>query len=279
MKKMLHIYVYGHLHISFCAVLIFIGGYSLVGLQTDLTSCVFIFTSTLLIYTLHRHLAARKFDSITSIERYTFVNNHSRLSYVALALCATLSTYTFFLLPGSSQYAMAMCGLISLGYVLPLIAKSRLRDIGVFKIFAISIVWGVLPSLGYIESEGLSVRSAIILMEHFVFVFALTIPFDIRDSDLDEGAQVSNLANQIGLASSKSLIGILLVLSLSLAFTNFMLDSYSLELMLMHIIFYSVVFYLCNKSVDKNELYYAFFLDGQILLKGLLLVFVSYYFS
>ncbi len=272
MRKALHIYVYGHLHISLCAVLLFVGGYHLVGQQPDLSSCLFVFTSTLLVYTLHRHLAANKFYSITSIKRYTFVNNHSRLSWMAIAICTIISIFTFFLLQRSSQYAMIICGLLSLGYVLPLIAKSRIRDIGILKIFAISIVWGVLPFLGYLEVEGLSIRSIILLIEHFAFVFALTIPFDIRDSDLDDGAQVSNLANQIGLSVSKMWMVLLVLLALALAIVSFVLGTYSLVLMLAHVLFYAVVLYSCYQADEREELYFMLYLDGLILVKGIILV-------
>lgn len=167
---------------------------------------------------------------------------------------------------------MIICGLLSLGYVLPLIAKSRIRDIGILKIFAISIVWGVLPFLGYLEVEGLSIRSIILLIEHFAFVFALTIPFDIRDSDLDDGAQVSNLANQIGLSVSKMWMVLLVLLALALAIVSFVLGTYSLVLMLAHVLFYAVVLYSCYQADEREELYFMLYLDGLILVKGIILV-------
>lgn len=277
MRRGLHIYVYGHLHISLCATVLFMCGYQLAGLETSLASYLFIFTSTLLIYTLHRHLAAQKFEQISSLKRYTFVNKHTRLTWILLVTCLVISGYTFFLLQPTNQFAMIICGILSVGYVLPLIANSRLRDIGVLKIFLISIVWGVLPGLGFLERDGLTTQSLMIMLEHVAFIFALTIPFDIRDRDLDRGAQVSNLANQLGLTTSMAWMVFILLLSVILASINFMIGTYNLEIVGTQVLFYALVLYACYKAQDRDELYYLLYLDGLILLKGAILITGSHY--
>ncbi len=275
MKKALHIYVYGHLHISLCSLLLYIGGYRLVKLVPSLLSCIFIFSSTLLIYTLHRHLAAGSFNKISPIKRYTFMSEHLNQSQIIIAVCALVSFSLFFSLHDTTQFAMIFCGLLSLGYVLPLIAGNRLRDIGVFKIIAISVVWGLLSCLGYLESGGLDTSAILVLLEHVVFIFALTIPFDIRDRDLDDKAQVSNLANQIGITMSKVLMMFLLALAVILVIISFNRGLYNAQLLYAFILFYLIVMTSCYMSKDKKEIYYLLYLDGLILVKGGLLIIAS----
>lgn len=157
-----------------------------------------------------------------------------------------------------------------MGYILPLIFRQRLRDIGVSKIILISMVWAILPVLNVLSDMD-SKLIALIFSEHFFFIFALTLPFDVRDQELDQKAQVSNLANTLGLPKLKSLLIFCVVLSVTSACILFYLDYYSLVL-----ISFTLVLLIIQLAVTislkktKSELYYLFFLDSFILFKGLI---------
>lgn len=270
----LRLYTYGHWHISLCALLLYVSGTFFSSQGFHLSTGLHVFFATQFIYTLHRVVSS---DKMIGQEegRYSFTRDRKNYTSSVLILSGILALLFFFFLPTITQYLLLVSGCLSLGYILPIIFHKRLRDIGVAKILLISLVWGVVSILSF-RFEGNLLPLFLFFIEHFFFIFALTIPFDVRDRTLDKKAKVSNLVNTIGMKTIKSLMLLLIVLAMSIAVALFYIKVYSVFLLIGLILFYSFQF-MVTRTLDKkrSEFYYLIFLDGLILLKGLIYLALS----
>ncbi len=269
MNSVLKYYVYVHWHISICALVLYCGSAIFFTGVIDTLLAVHVATATMFVYTCHRLFSSAKMN-IQGQSRYSFAIEKSTSLLFMIAISLPISLLTFFLLGRATQLALVISGIISIGYIMPLIFRKRLRDIGVSKIVLISMVWATLPILTVLDNLDVRLIS-LLFAEHFFFIFALTLPFDVRDQELDQKAQVSNLANTLGLTKLKSLlIACILIAALS-AGLLFYLGYYSL------ILFASIISLLTIQLIvtiglkkTNSELYYLFFLDSFILFKGLI---------
>ncbi|MBK9505813.1 MAG: UbiA family prenyltransferase [Bacteroidetes bacterium] len=94
----------------------------------------------------------------------------------------------------------------------------RLRQIPYLKIFLISFVWATVTILlPVIHSEKAYNNFHILTMiiERFLFVFAITIPFDIRDMNADSQTELKTIPLLIG--EKRSIYASIIVLVLFFA--------------------------------------------------------------
>lgn len=261
-------YTYGHWHISLCALLLYLAGSTFSEIGFHPATGLHVFCATQFIYTLHRLVSSDKMIGQQE-GRYSFIKAQSIYSYSILIFSGTLSLISFFFLPTTTQYLLIASGFISLGYILPLIFHKRLRDIGISKIILISLVWGTVSILSFHINDSLSITIPFFL-EQFFFIFALTIPFDVRDQELDQKAKVSNLVNTIGLQRIKILMAFLICAAMACSFFLMYKGTYSIALFVALLVFY-IFQYLITKSLSKkhNEMHYLFYLDGLILVKSI----------
>ena len=101
-------------------------------------------------------------------------------------------------------------------YVLPVFKNgNRLRDINFIKIFVISFVWAGLTALLPIAKETFPTPNNIttmLFLERFIYIFAITLPFDIRDQEVDNLSGVKTIAARLGSRYTLLLCFILLVI-------------------------------------------------------------------
>lgn len=173
--------------------------------------------------------------------------------------------------------ALVGLGIICLAYTMPIIYRKRLRDIGALKIALIALVWSFLPILWCMDQMEFS-ASLLIVAEHFFFIVALTIPFDIRDKDLDSATKVSNLTAFYPLSYLRRLMYGSMMISISMVFFLHVTGIYDWLTTSLMIVFY-VGLYMSTRGWEeaREEWYYLFYLDGLILVKGLLLLVANGY--
>jgi len=113
--------------------------------------------------------------------------------------------------------------ILSLGYVLPFVkGNKRLRDFDYIKIFLVAIVWGVITVLMPIleRTTDLTLSHLLILLERMLFIFAITLPFDIRDLKIDAHIDVKTIPSIIGIGKTKKLALFCLIIVVLLAGMN-----------------------------------------------------------
>ncbi len=190
----------------------------------------FIFFATLFLYAVHRIVGLQKSKPFQQEGRYAVIARFRShiVFYAAMAgLCASL-----FLLQMPLRLIVGLAApcFLALLYVMPVWKGYRLRDLHYVKIFLIAITWTwitvFLPAMEL--GMGWSIPLYIMLAERAFFVFAITIPFDIRDMEIDAFNRVKTLPAVLGVRASQRLAGLSLLLMLLLASLNYYWDVYSL---------------------------------------------------
>src|SRR5690606_18217476 len=155
---------------------------------------------------------------------------------------------------------------LSLGYVLPFLGKNkRLRDIGQIKIFLIAGVWAfitvVLPFVDH--GAGFSFALVLISLERAVFIFAITLPFDIRDMKVDSQELLTTIPGRIGIEKTKLLAYACCAFAVALAFCNYLVDAYRISTLVALVIAYIITAWLISfSSTTRHDYFYSGLMDG-----------------
>ncbi len=270
---------------SFCAVAQALVTYHLINAPLNIIILALLFTSTLGIYNFCILITQPKELQKSPYLRIRWFFAHYRLM-VTFTLISVLSLIPlFFLISMPSRLLLIFSGIISVCYALPIFTlgnqKFGLRNIPGLKPFLITVVW-VLSTvlLPILEAKELhlttvSMQDATLLFaKRFLFVFALTVPFDIRDLFEDNKLGVKTIPVIIGekkayLFCSALLLGYVIMLFLYRN-NGFNTDFFALTLTA------ALTGWLIFKSKwEKNEYYYFFYMDGVLILQYVFLILFS----
>ena len=162
--------------------------------------------------------------------------------------------------------------------------KFGLRKIPGLKLFLIAFVWAfsavVLPIFELQSSFAFEIPFkdiAILTLKRFLFVAAITIPFDIRDIFQDKTFELKTIPTVFGEKKAYLLCQLILIsyLILLFLFQSKGLNSDFLALSLTTILTGWLIF---KSKWEKNEYYYFLYLDGTLILQYLMLIFFSFMF-
>ncbi|MBC7391190.1 MAG: UbiA family prenyltransferase, partial [Opitutaceae bacterium] len=147
----------------------------------------------------------------------------------------------------------------------------RLRNVPFLKIFIISINWAVATVLLPIySSDYIHQRMPVyfLMFERFLFIFAITIPFDIRDLDHDQANNLKTIPRVMGVQNALILSGFVLFVYLVISFQNYG----SGYVLLSRLIVSSIVLLLLPLAQkDRSGYFYTGLLDGTMVLQGIFL--------
>jgi len=243
-----------------------------------------VFASTLTSYLLHRHVALRKLP--LSLHHQTAVIQwslrHRLFLQFLFAGAVLLALITFWLLHFKVQMALLSVGVITFLYSVPLIPSQktwlRLRDFAFSKIFIIAIIWSFttvwIPIIHLKVGVSQSVLIAL-MIERFLFLLAITLPFDIRDQHFDQRESVMTIPHLIGTKSAKTLAILLLVLMCGSAFLR--MDGFSFHQFLPLVISsLMTTFFIIQTHSKQSPYFYTGWIDGMMVLQ-FLLVLIFYY--
>lgn len=229
----------------------------------------FIFFATLLLYALHRIVGLKKSKPFQSQGRYKVIARFKGHISIYAAVSAGGALLCFFHLPFSLQLATFLPALISLGYVLPFRGR-RLRDLHYIKIFLIVIAWSWITVLLPARELGMgwNIPMYAMALERAFFVFAITLPFDIRDLEIDRFNGVKTIPARWGILATKLLSIACLAAMLALAWLNFHIDVYSPGRFGALSLSALTAFGLITASGRiKHDYYYTGVMDGTMVLQ------------
>ncbi len=276
--------LFSYVFIGICAVAQGLVTYHLLKLPPDRYVLTFLFCSTLLVYNLSMLLAKPKEPQKSPFKRVRWIFSHHRL-IISITLVSTLSTIFIGLwyLSFESKLLMGIVGLIAIGYNFPFLSlnqrKIGLRNLPGIKLFLIAFVWSsscvLLPIIDLQHNVKITIAEIVLLVaKRFLFICAITIPFDIRDLFQDKLYELKTIPVILGEKKAWLFCQALLVLYLVLLilFTKeFNWDVIGLTLTTL------LTGWLIFKSnFKRNEYYYFLFLDGTMLLQFLILYGLSY---
>ncbi len=276
LKKFADLVLYGNFWIAICALAfyaqtVFLLNHDLV--WTPVAGLVFF--SSFFLYAVHRIVGIDRLQRFVEVDRYhviAYFRNHIRLYAL---ITGALAAWYFLQVPWLVKLSLIIPGIISLGYVLPILGdQKRLRDLSYIKIFLIAIVWAWvtvwLPALELNAYNNTFVY--LMLLERALFVFAITLPFDIRDLKVDAFSKVPTIPFRIGVQKTKWLAYLLLVIMLCITALNYALGYYTFPTvvgMLLSVSTTAAMIFFCKP--ETHDYVYSGLLDGSMLFQFLLI--------
>ncbi|MEN0002974.1 MAG: hypothetical protein AAF798_02475 [Bacteroidota bacterium] len=238
----------------------------------------FVFSATLCLYALHRIVGLQKVKPFQDHGRYLVIARfkYHILVYAILGLLG--SAYFFFQLQQPIQLALVLPSILSIAYVIPILGrKRRLRDFHFIKIFLIALVWAwiTVGVPGINQQLSWSLHLWLMTVERALFIFAITLPFDIRDLQIDQFTSVKTLPQQLGVKGTKWLALTLLTLAFGASLLNYQIDAYTLKNLLALTLSYLLAL-ACNLLADRiqHDYFFTGLVDGLMLIQCLLILFL-----
>ena len=276
-RKIIDLFLYSNVYIAVAAValtaqtqLILFGEFELDTLS------VLVFFATMFIYASHRLVGLFSVKKFLKEGRFHIINTYKNHIWIYTGIAVIGLIYAFFQVSFRVQLALVLPGLISLGYVIPFLGlkknrKLRLRDLNWIKIFLIAIVWAyVTVILPIIEIRSVSWSDVLIFVERAVFIFMITLPFDIRDLKVDQYNNVKTIPAVYGIPFTMKLVLASFIFLLILASANYLFVPDSPIYFAAFGLWLSLIstYIFIRISIDKTDDYYfTGLLDGTMWLQ------------
>ena len=279
LQKFINLLLFGNFWIAACAVAMTLQTEVLLYATIEWTVILpFVFLATLFLYAIHRIVGLVKVKPFLEKYRYAIIYRFRNHIKIYAFLGGVGAGYYFFYLSFANQLLLIIPAILSLGYVLPFVkGQKRLRDFDYIKIFLIAIVWGVITVVMPIlqRTTIFNLSHGLLLLERMAFIFAITLPFDIRDLKIDAHIDVKTIPAIIGIAKTKRLGAFSLFLVCLLAGGNWYLGVYSTGNLLAIALSCLSTLFLINYSDQTDEDYFfTGLMDGTMILQFLLVFFL-----
>lgn len=264
-RNLFRFYISGSLHVALaiCAM----GGLTFLtaNLAWDGWFFLFLFSASVTGYNFVKYAGYAKFHHRSLTRQLRSIQVFSFLCFILL-LVSLLKQSQLFLL-----YAGAL-GLFTLLYAVPFLPNHKnLRHIKVLKIIIIAAVWALATAgLPLIDAPDVDPLFLLRIVNYFIFVLALIIPFEIRDLKFD-APNLGTLPQLIGVTKTKKVGYLLLALYLLLSF-QLPLEAFALTINFIMALLAGVAI----KYASKNQhFYYAAFWVESLPIVWFILYFIG----
>jgi 4-hydroxybenzoate polyprenyltransferase len=274
--------LFSNVFMALCAVAQGLVTFHIIGSKPVYPVLALLFTSTLGLYNFCILVIKPKQPQNSPYKRVRWFFKYHRLMVTITMACLLSLVPLFFLLANSSKLLLIGLAALSLGYGLPLFTnkgrKTGLRNVPGLKAILITLVWTLscvlLPILEAQDTLHLYITTNttwIILCKRFLFIAALTVPFDIRDLFQDRIAGLKTIPVAFGEQKAYLFCQFLLAghILLLLVLRNYRLTSDFYALTAVAILTGWLIF---KSTWKRNEYYYFFYLDGVLILQYIALV-------
>jgi 4-hydroxybenzoate polyprenyltransferase len=289
MKKLLQpvfdFILFSNTFMALCAVAQGLVTFYLIGAKPIFPVLALLFTSTLGLYSFSILLAKPEDHEQSPYRRTRWFFSHYRLMVTITIVCFLSLIPLFFEISTESKILLIFLAVISFSYSLPLFTlgdqKFGLRNIPGLKQFLITLVWTmstVLFPLLEAEHENvgtISMRDTTILIaKRFLLIGALSIPFDIRDLFEDRQTGLKTIPTMWGEKKAYTFCLVLLAGYILLLFL-FKDGGFNNDFFALTITAVLAGWLIFRSTMEKNEYYYFFGVDGILILQYLMLLVFS----
>lgn len=221
----------------------------------------FIFFSSITGYNFVKYFGLAKFH-------HRSLANWLKFIQVFSLLCFVLMCYYAFKIQTKTLFYIVGLGIITFLYAIPFLPKrflvddkQNLRDIGGIKIYIIALVWTGVTVISPLVNNNIGVSDTLIItaIQRFVFVFVLTLPFEIRDLQYDS-IRLSTIPQKIGEKQTKIIGLILLLVFFTLEF--FKEENNFKRLIIVFVITIITFYSLINAKKNQGKYYSGFWVEG-----------------
>jgi len=276
--KILDFYLYSSVHVAVSVAFFILQTYLLLNIKIDTHYIVFIFSSTIFLYSLHNVLGLYIHENKIFRDKLSIINKMKYPLFFLIVLSGIGSSFCFFHLTLMEIASLAAFAFISIWYVLPIFGnRKRLSDYPIIKIFMVSLVWAAIAVLIPLVETNINLTTkALIFIEKFMFIFALVIPFDIRDIEFDNSRSVKTIPILLG--KRKSIILALFAISISITIALYL---YSIKIYASNLIIPIILGYLFSSIIvalsenKSKDYYFTGFVDGLPIINYLFILTIS----
>jgi 4-hydroxybenzoate polyprenyltransferase len=267
--------VFGNFWVATCASAMYAASVFTLGEPFEWRWLFVVFASTLAAYNYHRVPESSLAYYARGSERHVWIRENRNVLIIILMIASILAGLLIFpILDLRTLWWFVPAGLFSLLYVLPVLPVggkwARLRDLPFVKTFIISAVWAVITvvpaSKEALLLERISPEVVWLMTERFIFLTAISIPFDLRDLAIDAQNNVKTFAGSWGFEKTLFYCRILLVIFAAAAVLGFQLNLISGSTTLAMIVSAASTGWLIAQIDEQSsEMIYAFWLEGTMI--------------
>ncbi|MCB0608095.1 MAG: hypothetical protein H6562_06410 [Lewinellaceae bacterium] len=265
--------MYGNLWIAACALaLAFQTQFVLTGAFRFSPVAAFVFFGTLSLYGLHRIIGLNKVQAFKNKGRFAVISRFTSHILFYAGVSAVAAAWYWFKIPVRIWPWLLFPGLLGGGYVIPIFKGKRLRDFNDIKIFLIAVVWTAFTVLAPAVELHRHLEAGIWLMalERFLFIFAITLPFDLRDLPVDTLTGVRTLPRLLGRRRTVWVSAGCLILAFSLAAVNFGRGLYAGDVLIgTGVTTVVTIGLVAGSRPERHDYYYSGLMDGMMIFQFL----------
>ena len=219
-NRLFKFYLNSSLHIAFSVLsLSFITAKSY-AIKCDKNLFLFLFCSSVLAYNFIKYFGISKFHYRSLTTRLKEIQLLSLFCFFGLI-------FTFLELNNTTKLLVLFLGAVTFFYEIPFERIASLRKVRGLKIYIIALVWAMTTVLLPLVEADVQLESSIFfeLVQRFIFILVLMLPFEIRDLNNDD-LRLSTIPQKIGITTSKRLgfLGLFLIFLLSFLLHNNLID-------------------------------------------------------
>ncbi len=238
-----------------------------------------VFFATVFVYSAHRLVGFTRLERVYDNRRISVILHFK--SHIAVYTLVALAGFLFSctLVRTSSLLLMMIPGILTLLYIVPVFRhRRRFRDVPYIKVFIVGMVWSwicIYVPLQELHSN-LEVSHTLLILEKFLFITAITIPFDIRDRELDTLQHIKTIPVALGIGRSKLICMTVVTLAIIVAGINWhrqYLDGGQFASLLFTYLLAILIIYIVQEK--SHDYYYSGMLDGTIALQWILMLLFS----
>jgi 4-hydroxybenzoate polyprenyltransferase len=253
-KSAIRFLVFSNIWVAFCVLALALSSELLLSTSNYQIS-QFVFFATLFTYNFQRVVRIEK--GLNHVRKVWLAKQNIAI-YVLMACGGLVSAYRFFEFQLITQVVIIIVGLLSVLY------PFGLRKLPFSKIFIISFVWTVSTMLLLVLENNIPISQNIVLhlLSRFLFVFAITIPFDIRDLKYD-AQNLQTIPLFFGILKARFIalfsLFICLVISVFQYLENVLISSNLLALILLY---FMASIFIIKSDEYKCEMYFSFWVES-----------------
>lgn len=275
--KILNSFVIDNFFIAICSIGMVFSTFLLNNIPLTLSPfIVFLALSTYLLYNFHRisfyldFSRWRKFfDSMMKVnlgiaEKLFFI-----ISISGILICI------FQIHPRIYPYLLPLA-FLAISYSVPLFGKGgskrKLREFYLIKTPVLAAVWGFTTTIIPLVEYNISLESSFVglqIISRTLFVFALCIPFEMRDMEIDKKNNIRTLAVICGLKNTR-LIGLGIV-ALEIITHHLMVPLSSASIYALDLSSLVAMFLILIQNEKRSPFFYKLYVDGNMLIRFIFL--------
>lgn len=271
LRQIFDFYINSSIHVSLAVVSLSWITYLEFDVPYDQSLLWFLFFASVTGYNFVKFFGLAKFH-------HRSLANWLRWIQVFSLFCFGLMCYYAFQIQVKTLFYVSVFAVITFIYAIPFLPKrllfdekQNLRSVGGIKIYIIALVWcGVTVFLPLVNNEvAISGDVIVTAIQRFVFVFVLTLPFEIRDLQFDS-IKLLTIPQKIGEKRTKIIGATLMVIFLLLEWVKTEDISNKLTTLIITVV---VILALVGAKKNQGKYYSAFWVEGVPILWLLLLLF------